>query len=88
MLALYDAGHFTWPEWVGAMSAEIRQAQAEGDPDLSHTYCRHWLTALEKITIAKALAGKAELRLSQVECAANRNVKHDHPPRREPTRIG
>lgn len=26
--ALHEAGHFTRPEWVAAISAEIRQAQA------------------------------------------------------------
>lgn len=88
LVALYDAGHFTWPEWVATISAEIRQAQAKSDPDLGHTYYRHCLTAPEKTTVAKSLAGEAELRLRRVECAANLDVKHDHPPRREPTRIG
>jgi len=88
VVALHQAGHFTWPEWVTTISAEIRQAQADGDPDLGSTYYRHWLAALEKIVLAKTLAGDAELRLRRMECAANPPGKHDHPARREPIRVG
>lgn len=58
-----------------------------GDPDLGSTYHRHWPAALEKIVIAKTLAGDAELRLRRMECAANPPGRHDHPARREPVRI-
>lgn len=87
-LALHQAGHFTWPEWVTAISAEIRRAQAGGDPDLGSTYYRHWLAALEKLVVAKALADDGDLRLRRIECAANPPGKHDHPARREPISIG
>ncbi len=87
VVALYQAGHFTWPEWVATISGEIRQAQGDGDPDLGPTYYRHWLAALEKIVLAKTLAGDAELRLRRMECAANPPGKHDHPARREPIRV-
>jgi len=88
VVALHQAGHFTWPEWVATISAEIRQAQADGDPDLGHTYYRHWLAALEKITVAKRLAHDTDLRLRRIECAANPAGKHGHPARREPVRVG
>lgn len=87
-VTLHQAGHFTWPEWVAAISAEIRWAQANGDPDLGTTYYRHWLTALEKIIVAKALADDVDLRLRRIECAANPPGKHSHPARREPIRVG
>ena len=87
-VALHQAGHFTWPEWVTAISAEIRRAQAEGDPDLGATYYQHWLAALEKIVVAKALADDVDLRLRRIECAANPPGKHNHPARREPIRVG
>ena len=32
-LALHARGLFTWPEWAAALAAEIRRAQAAGDPD-------------------------------------------------------
>ncbi len=88
VVALHQAGHFTWTEWVDAISAEIRQAQADGDPDLGATYYRHWLAALEKIVVARQLADDADLRLRRLECAANLSGRHGHPARREPVRIG
>ena len=63
VVALSNAGHFTWPEWVGAISAEIRLAQDQGDPDVGNTYYRHWLAALEKLILAKGLTDAANLRL-------------------------
>ncbi len=54
-LKLYEAGHFTWAEWTEALSAEIKAAQARGDPDLGDTYDRHWLAALERLAAEKGL---------------------------------
>ena len=50
---LRDGGLFTWPEWAEALGAEIRAAQADGDPDFGDTYYAHWLSALEKLVVAK-----------------------------------
>ena len=55
-LALHQRGVFTWPEWAATLSAEIKRAQAAGDPDTGETYYRHWLNALERIVAAKGLA--------------------------------
>ena len=60
-LAMHEAGHFTWPEWVGYLSQAIREAQAEGDPDLGDTYWLHWLAALERLLHDKELAGPLQL---------------------------
>ncbi len=87
VVALHQAGHFTWPEWVAAISAEIRRAQADGDPDLGRTYYRHWLAAVEKIAVAKQLTDPTDLRLRRIECAANMAGKHGHPARRDPVRV-
>jgi nitrile hydratase accessory protein len=48
-LALNARGLFTWGEWAAALGAEIKRAQAAGDPDTGETYYRHWLAALERI---------------------------------------
>lgn len=61
VLNLYDAGHFTWSEWVDALSAEIAAAKAAGDPDLGDRYYHHWLAALEAIASAKGLTDVEEL---------------------------
>jgi nitrile hydratase accessory protein len=55
-LALYQRGLFTWPEWAEVLGAEIKRAQAAGDPDTGETYYRHWLTALETLIARKGIA--------------------------------
>jgi nitrile hydratase accessory protein len=54
-LALYEQGVFSWPEWAETLAAEIKRAQAAGDPDDGSTYYRHWLAAIERLTVAKGL---------------------------------
>ena len=60
-LTLHERGLFTWPEWAATLGAEIKRAQAAGDPDTGETYYRHWLNALERIVAAKGLADTAML---------------------------
>jgi len=55
-LSLHEAGVFTWKEWAEALGAEIRRAQAAGDPDTGETYYRHWLARLERLVAAKGVA--------------------------------
>jgi nitrile hydratase accessory protein len=52
---LHEKGVFTWPEWATALTHEIRQAQALGDPDDGHHYYQHWLNALERMVIDRQL---------------------------------
>jgi nitrile hydratase accessory protein len=60
-LKLHEAGHFTWAEWTETLSAEIKAAQARGDPDLGDTYYRHWLAALERLATEKGLVPAGDL---------------------------
>ena len=60
-LKLHEAGHFTWAEWTETLSAEIKAAQARGDPDLGDTYYRHWLAALERLAAEKGLVPTSAL---------------------------
>src|ERR1700751_864691 len=60
-LALHERGVFTWPEWASALAAEIKRAQAAGDPDTGETYYLHWLAALEKLVAEKGVATQATL---------------------------
>ncbi len=60
-LALHEAGHFDWPEWVGYLSSAIRKAQADGDPDLGDTYWLHWLDALERLLQDRGMVGPLQL---------------------------
>ena len=53
---LHQAGVFTWPEWVDALSAEVAAA---GEADAP--YYELWLAALEKLVAAKGVASFAEM---------------------------
>lgn len=86
VLKLYQGGHFTWTEWVECLSAEIKTAQREGDPDLGRTYYRHWLAALERLVIGKGLAPGAELAVRRIEIETSAS-RHVHAAKREPVRI-
>ena len=79
-VALHERGCFTWVEWAAALAAEIKAAQAAGDPDTGETYYRHWLAALEKLAAAKALTDRTELetRHAQWDRAA-RATPHGRP---------
>ena len=55
-LALHEAGVFTWKEWAETLGAQIKRAQAEGDPDTGETYYQHWLATLETLVAAKGVA--------------------------------
>jgi nitrile hydratase accessory protein len=79
-VALHERGAFSWPEWAAALAAEIKAAEAAGDPDTGETYYRHWLAALERLLATKALASRSELekRRDQWDRAA-RATPHGRP---------
>jgi len=60
-LALHERGLFTWKEWAESLGAEIRRAQAAGDPDTGETYYLHWLAALEKLVAEKGVTSSEAL---------------------------
>jgi nitrile hydratase accessory protein len=60
-LALHERGVFTWPEWAASLAAEIKRAQAAGDPDTGETYYLHWLAALERLVAEKGVTTRETL---------------------------
>src|SRR6266852_2764297 len=60
-LTLHRRGLFTWGEWAATLAAEIKRAQAAGDPDTGDTYYRHWLGALERLVAEKGVADPTTL---------------------------
>jgi nitrile hydratase accessory protein len=60
-LALHQRGVFSWSEWAAALAAEIKRAQASGDPDGGETYYLHWLATLEKLVTDKGVASAQTL---------------------------
>jgi nitrile hydratase accessory protein len=79
-LALYERGLFTWPEWAEALTAEIKKAQAAGDPDDGSTYYRHWLAAIERLAAERGVTTPAALdeRREAWDRAAHA-TPHGHP---------
>lgn len=82
VFTLYQRKHFTWPEWVEALSTEIKHGTA------TRTYYEHWLAALEKLLVAKGLARQTQLRARKTDLAANPPDRHSHVARRDPIRVG
>ena len=79
-LALHERGLFTWDEWAQALAAQIRAAQALGDPDLGNTYYRHWLAAIEALVSAKGASSLEELgRYQRAWDHAADRVAHGQP---------
>jgi nitrile hydratase accessory protein len=60
-LSLYRRGLFSWPEWAATLAAEIKRAQAAGDPDTGETYYHHWLAALERLVAEKGVTDRTSL---------------------------
>jgi nitrile hydratase accessory protein len=55
VVALNEAGYFTWAEWVEIFSAEIaREPQHDGE-ESEAAYYRQWLTALERLIANRGL---------------------------------
>jgi len=65
VLALYQRGFFTWPEWSALLADEIARAQSAGDPDTGENYYRHWQNALERIVAERGLTDPAALARSR-----------------------
>ncbi|HLI19725.1 MAG TPA: nitrile hydratase accessory protein [Stellaceae bacterium] len=79
-VALRERGIFTASEWAETLGAEIKRAQAAGDPDTGDTYYRHWLAALERIVAEKGLSDRATLhRYSDAWGHAARRTPHGTP---------
>lgn len=60
-LALHERGLFSWSEWAAMLAAEIKRAQAMGDPDTGETYYRHWQATLERLVAVKGVSDAATL---------------------------
>jgi len=85
VIALHQAGVFTWPEWAEALAAAIERAQAGGDPDLGDTYYRHWLDALETIVVDQGVGDRQTLQnLASAWSDKAADTPHGQPIELEP----
>ena len=60
-VALNEAGYFGWPEWTELFGASLKDASQNGPLDGGDDYYTVWLTALEKMLLAKGVADSALL---------------------------
>ena len=79
---LQEQGAFTATEWAEALGAEIKAAQARGDPDDGTTYYRHWLAALERLATEKGIVDRSALKRRKDDWTeAYLNTPHGQPVR-------
>jgi nitrile hydratase accessory protein len=73
-------GHFTWKEWAAALADELQAAVERGESDDGSRYYHCWLTALERLVVAKRLSDPATL-LARKEAWADayRRTPHGKP---------
>jgi len=73
-------GHFTWPEWAAALADELQADAQRGEPDDGSRYYQCWLTALERLVVAKRLSDSAALLGRREDWAeAYRRTPHGKP---------
>ena len=86
---LSRGGRFTWPEWAATLGAVLAEAAARGEPDDGSRYWDHWLTALERLVVAKGLGTTADLDgLTEAWRDAYRTTPHGRPVVLRPDRPG
>lgn len=74
---LHAQGKFAWSEFAAALSTEIKTA---GDGQDGRDYYQHWLTALEKLVVAKGLVADDErARRQSAWDAAAKATPHGEP---------
>jgi nitrile hydratase accessory protein len=81
VVKLFEEGHYSWPEWVKYLSAEIGAAKNAADPAQASAYYEQWLAAAEALVVAKGLTTRQELATKKAELASAAPApghEHDH----------
>lgn len=80
VLMLHERGVFSWPQWAATLARRIQAAQLQGDRDDGSSYYRHWLDALEELTIAHGIATSDQLHaLEHAWADAAEHTPHGQP---------
>lgn len=58
-VAMNEAGHFSWGEWVSVFSSQLKSDGLVAELDGGEDYFAAWLKALEKILVTKRHADAA-----------------------------
>ncbi|HLH40674.1 MAG TPA: nitrile hydratase accessory protein [Bryobacteraceae bacterium] len=77
---LSEQGYFTWKEWAEELAAELKSAEARGEPDDGTHYYEHWLATLERLVTRKGLTDQAALlNRKRAWADAYRHTPHGKP---------
>ena len=72
VVAMSQAGHFTWGQWVESLAHEIAQAQAiEAAGGKPASYFEQWQSAAEKLMIDKGMTSVDQLRARRFAIAVS-----------------
>ena len=78
---LCETGRLHWKEWTATLAEELARDLA----DDGHHYYDHWLTALERLVLQKALCGPDDLRARKQDWIdAYRDTPHGQPVQLHP----
>lgn len=65
VVALSQAGHFSWSEWVACFCTELAEAEAERQAGgASRVYYECWLEAVEHLVAARGMVDAGSLQAS------------------------
>jgi nitrile hydratase accessory protein len=78
VVELIEAGDLSRDEWANALGAALKEAEGNGEFNTGERYYDHWLTALERLTVEKQLAGWQELADEKKEIADNDHHRREH----------
>jgi nitrile hydratase accessory protein len=60
-LKLSEGGHFTQSEWTRSLARQLRDVVERDEPGEGSHYYDHWLAALERLVIEKAMTTRVSL---------------------------
>ena len=73
-------GQFTWKEWTQVLGKELKAHAGRGEPGGEAGYYLCWLTALERLVVAKGLTDiEALLSRKEAWAEAYRRTPHGKP---------
>ena len=61
VVGLTEAGKISTKEWADHLGTVLKEAEARGEYDTGRHYYDHWLTALERLVVAKNMTDWHEL---------------------------
>jgi nitrile hydratase accessory protein len=82
VVRLFEQGHYSWPDWVRYLSAEIAASKNAPDPAQASAYYEQWLAAAERLVIERGLASREELDARKRQLAGA-TPAHDHAHHRD-----